>query len=174
MSVYFGRSNSAGTRTPTRSIPSSNTASSTSIQTQSPTTQKKQSNVGAIAGGAVGGSVVLVAFVAGMCFCLRRRAKREHAGDISQPPMYTPPMSTYTEAPAELAVSPHNISQSHEPTKPQAVVPAHGTIQRWPPRSQRLPELDTNVADASPLSAEPLSQEMPTNRSPVGTNYERY
>ncbi|KAI9698644.1 MAG: hypothetical protein M1836_003753 [Candelina mexicana] len=65
--VYFQRQATISARTATRALP---TATAKPAETSAPA---KKSNTGAIAGGAVGGAVVLLAVVAGIVICLRKR-----------------------------------------------------------------------------------------------------
>lgn len=165
LSVYFSRRYSAETRMPTRPVPTVAATSPPSVPA------KKDTNVGAIAGGAVGGGIALVAVIAGLCLCLRRRrrAKRDQTVGISQPPIYTPPLTTYTGAPAELAVSaPTSPSITRDVYKPdqhdltpisKLVTPSHGLVPEWLPHS-------VDQIYYPPPSQGYTGQELPTARSP--------
>jgi hypothetical protein len=73
LSVYFQRSYTATSRSPTRSLPSTATATATSAMAS----HKDTINVGAVAGGAVGGGVILIASIVLMaCCCIKRRKRR--------------------------------------------------------------------------------------------------
>jgi hypothetical protein len=82
LSVYFQRSYTATSRSPTRSLPSTATATATSAMAS----HKDTINVGAVAGGAVGGGVVLIAsIVLVACCCIRRRKRRAMGQDTPAP-----------------------------------------------------------------------------------------
>lgn len=82
LSVYFQRSYSPVSRTPTRSLPSTATPTVTiAVSTHSGTV-----NVGAIAGGAAAGGVVLIASVVFIACCCIRRRKRHASEQPTQAP----------------------------------------------------------------------------------------
>lgn len=62
------------------------TTSATSAPTSSSLSPGKKTNVGAIAGGAVGGALVLIGLISGVLLCLRRRRRKQLSPGTSQPP----------------------------------------------------------------------------------------
>jgi hypothetical protein len=93
--TYYTRTASSISRTATRHIPSA-------TDTTSPS-EKKNLNVGAIAGGVVGGLVVLIVILCLILFCLHRRKKALKNDNQDQ--------HTVTPPPAELPITnpPHEM-----------------------------------------------------------------
>ncbi|KAF1996201.1 hypothetical protein P154DRAFT_609276, partial [Amniculicola lignicola CBS 123094] len=91
LSVQFGRTVAAATRTPTRSIPNTSSTPTTTF-TSTPSPPPTSSNKSVILGGAIGGALGGLLLVAGIGFCVlfyRRKASR----NTPRPPSELPAQS---------------------------------------------------------------------------------
>jgi hypothetical protein len=166
LSVYFGQHAVAASRTPTRAIPTpTNTHSSKGLPT------------GAIAGIAVGGAIVLVALVVGICwFCRRHRKQNEPA---PTPAMYNAvppqsPQSHYTHE--EQYHQPRHQLPTNSPPLPPAELPASPRNNYNYPMHQVDPTKGTIQVDENqhPIYAEwnqHQHQQSPIMASPHPSTY---
>ncbi|KAJ4358023.1 uncharacterized protein N0V89_002602 [Didymosphaeria variabile] len=100
LSVYFGRQASFSARSATRVVPSG-------TATPSDTGKSKKTDVGAIAGGVVGGLAGLILILLLVLFCLRRRKKAlKVKGEKNQGPSPPPPVELAATSPVQEMPSP--------------------------------------------------------------------
>jgi hypothetical protein len=86
-----------------RTLPTTSTTVAPSASSLSP---GKKTNVGAIAGGAVGGALVLIGLISGVLLCLRRRRRKQPSPGTSQPPEVVDTSHTRSDmAPKSLATA---------------------------------------------------------------------
>lgn len=76
LATYFTRQYKPSTRTPTRYILTPGAATTSAVPSPTPSMHTSKTNVGAIAGGAVGGVVFVAAIILLACLCLRWRSRR--------------------------------------------------------------------------------------------------
>lgn len=109
LKAYYGLRPPSTVRAATRAIPSTSVSPSPS---SSATPKSGKTNIAAIAGGTVGGLVVLIGILCLILFCLHRRKKANKNGGQGAP----------APSPAELAVTPipHEMS-TPEPNKYMSV-----------------------------------------------------
>jgi hypothetical protein len=177
VSVYFNRTASFGSRTPTRAIPTQ-----TADATRPAMPPAKGKNLGAIVGGTIGGLAALSLLIGVAFFCLRQH-KRKHRAQADSIPataqtnvskLGSPTAGYGSEAtfvaavgheprsPASSPVHSHSPSSSYpSPTKQQATPPMFHPAHAPSPMEYYPPP------DASrPNPFQPASFEMPTMRSP--------
>lgn len=161
LAVYFTEHASAAVRTATRSA----------SPTASPS---KKLSAGAIAGIAVGGAVVLIAFLLGCCCLIRRHRRRARQQQQQQPPAGYPapdysavpqtPYSPYTPGgtPYQQQYQPPMLTQQAYPYQLPAAVPVElqGNNHQMDP---------TKNAGIQQLPADPTYQNEGWQRSPHGS-----
>lgn len=106
--VYFTRKYTPSTRTATRSIPPTGTASSTTVPAPP---APHHTDTGAIAGGIVGGAVVLIGCIALAIFCLRRQKQKRNPTPSDHQTQPVPPMA---ELPNSNPTAPHSPNDMHK------------------------------------------------------------
>jgi hypothetical protein len=101
LGVYFGRQATFSARSATRVVPSGTAK-------PSETGHSKKTNIGAIAGGVVGGLAGLILILALVLFCLHRRKKAAKARDEKshQGPSSPPPVELAATSPVQEMASP--------------------------------------------------------------------
>jgi hypothetical protein len=136
LEVYFGKVAPTGTREPTRPV---STATPTKQPAVPSETGSHHTNVGAIAGGAVGGVVGLLIILGAVLCCIRQRKKRRVGpNQVSSPPVihHQPSESIFYRASSPPNNSRH-FSGTSEPPKPvpspqMTDVSDHGSQYRTP------------------------------------------
>lgn len=166
---YFQGENYVIPRTATRSLPASGTGKSEASPPSS-----DGPNVGAIAGGTVGGLVALIALIAIILLCLRRRRRKEvprseteldtsTRPELDGPVMAQKHITNYSMSDGGTAYSPQASSLPGTNSYYQGSPPQQGgewTQPYYPPP----PEPSVSPKRLSPLEA---SAELPDVRSPA-------
>ena len=155
LSIYFGRSYSPTSRSPTRLISPTATSSGTG-------TTDDHVNVGAIAGGTVGGVAALVAVMLA-CYFIWKRKRVDAVTRASQVPMRDQEHSTEgVRSPPSLRISlPSPWSQTYSP---------HSQDGKWqPPMPQHLQPQQFFQPPPDPQQYDDLGvmHEMPSSRTPA-------
>lgn len=164
--TYLGRLAPTGSRTATRNI-------STSPPAPTEANQSQKSNVGAIAGGVVGGLAALIVLLVLILFCLRRR-KRALASSPSPPEDKTQPPTNMPDLPLDnqrAAFTPKRMSvdTSHGSPPPSWQPVAVNYIPQYQQRfAEDLPQQQYYPPPPLPQHYEQPSPtyEMPNVRSP--------
>jgi hypothetical protein len=186
LAVGFGTTYTSASRSATRSIPALSssatpTTSGMSAQTSSASSAAKNvSHVGAIAGGAVGGVVVLTATIALILLCMRSRRKQAQPSITNTAPNSAVQDKHFSMSQGSTAYSPHpqgsprplsdsrgfDTQLQHQSPgsdwiqpQPLAFVPQHETHQVYYP-----PPHDPSH---SPRSVHSMSVELPIARTPA-------
>ncbi|KAK5697180.1 hypothetical protein LTR97_007315 [Elasticomyces elasticus] len=186
LAVYFTRSYSATSRTPTRYIPTITSAPPPATSSSVP---KHRSSVGPIIGGVIGGIAVLALLILGIWLCLRRSKRKREAtspqpqsGPMTELPGPGSPVSQHkreVSGSTAHAISPimgntpppppFNASHWSQPQQDYATsqhaVPAAQPFYPPPPQAQQY--YPPPPAPAQHESPSPI-QEMPSVRSPLG------
>ncbi|KAH6616281.1 hypothetical protein C7974DRAFT_41709 [Boeremia exigua] len=180
VSSYFVGENFDPPRKATRSIPvASSTSTSTAIA--QPTTDKSDSNVGAIAGGTVGGVIALGTLAAIIFFLRRSKRRKQMYNEPEGPDMAQKPPAAYGTGSPTPAYSPPPVSWNGDPNYHQVPQTNNGewAYQNgsaypqtyYPPPSdpsqghQQMHQHHTSVE--LPGIGSPVSAELPHTRSPV-------
>ncbi|KIW89467.1 uncharacterized protein Z519_09623 [Cladophialophora bantiana CBS 173.52] len=165
LSVYFGEKAVFTSRTPTRALP---TATATSPSPKpSPPSPSKKTNIGAIVGGAVAGTVALLLAIGIACLCVRRHKKAKNnqpnpaAGatpvpGAAQPFPPTSPRAQYVinEKHSTTVASPGSTSRVGSPSDQQ-----HSSqYSTPPPPPSQHPEYPSYYYAAAPAPGGPGSQ----------------
>jgi len=187
LSIYFRSTYRAASRTASRPIPT--TATPTATPSPSPTSTSKPKNVGAIAGGAVGGVFALMGVIL-IVLCLRRRRRNQQAASnntANQPQApQTPAMKSVADVSSSYGGSTIHSPNLHIPTYSPHGSPRHGRTSSAYAYNAESPEFSgsdwgqldgihhrwaqTGPQTYYPPPPEPLQarepMEMPTVRSP--------
>ena len=106
-----------------------------SQSTSSAAPTPKKSNVGAIAGGAVGGAVVLIGIIAGALFCLRRRKRKQTTQERGQPSETVPTPDPRSPDMTHKSLASASIMQGSTLASPTPQSPAYSPQASPPPTS---------------------------------------
>ena len=162
LSVYFSQHASIAARTPTRAIPNpTNSNASKTLPT------------GAIAGIAVGGAIVLVAIIIGLC-CFCRHHRRRRVQSVSSPAMATtgPPQSPQTSHSHTT-----NQEQYYEPlyqlsaNSPPAELPENSNYQMHQVDPKHLYQIDEHQLPINTGLNQNQQHHSPTVQSPNPSTY---
>ncbi|KAK4542854.1 hypothetical protein LTR36_006043 [Oleoguttula mirabilis] len=129
LEVYFMRHYTPTARTPTRYIPALGAATTSAAQPPAPSAHSSKTHVGAIAGGAVGGAVFLVAVALLVWLCLRRRGKKQQEQAAASAPQVSQ-MSEHVAGSPDSMHKRHVSDQAYSP--PQESPPPQFPIGHWP------------------------------------------
>ncbi|KAH8730040.1 hypothetical protein GQ44DRAFT_816576 [Phaeosphaeriaceae sp. PMI808] len=166
LKVYYKLSPTAPTRAATRFI--AGTATPSPTPTDSPL---KKKNIGAIAGGTVGGLVILIAILSLILFCLHRhkKAKKEQSREVPAPPAEL----AVTHFPHEMSttgarkyVSVHEQSHSNGHSTYSGLAPTHSRTASYDhhsPNSPSTPQIYSSPKDYRYAQASTSPPQSPNN-----------